>query len=243
MAKVLGWTSLLSVVVVNALFLCAYPAAIYWSARKSGMSAMAGGLSAFLSLIVGVDTTQKHLFGLQSWSFTWEVNRFIVILLCASCFVLLFFEKKKGWGLYTQIVAAVWAFLAWGQSCEFIVEGRGFFRASVFLVKKKTKMDAFFFNICFQALSWLSHLIVGYGVSAITIVLVAAAFREGMPEKAVWHAFLRWLALNVTTALLISYLILPTLVEAHILNRSRFEPPEYWDSYGAATCIKWLFKV
>lgn len=131
--------------------------------------------------------------------------------------------------MYTQIVAAVWAFLAWGQSYEFVVEGRGFLRASVFL-----------------ALSWLSHLIVGYGVSAITVVLVlAAAMRDQSPpgERAVLHAVLRWLALNVATAGLISYLILPTLVEAHILNRSRFEPAEYWDSYGAETCLKWLFKV
>ncbi len=126
--------------------------------------------------------------------------------------------------MYTQIVAAVWAFLAWGQAYEFVVSGNGFLRAAVFL-----------------ALSWLSHLIVGYGVSAITVVLVlAAVLKDG--RQAWRHAMLRWLALNVTVAFLISYLILPTLVEAHVLNRSRFEPPEYWDSYGAETCLKWLFK-
>jgi hypothetical protein len=142
-----------------------------------------------------------------------------VVFLSVNLFLL------KGWGLYTQIVAAVWAFLAWGQSVDYVIHGTGFLRASVFL-----------------ALSWLSHLIVGYGVSAITIVLVLGVLREGMPEKAVYYAFARWLALNLTTALLISYLIVPTLVEAHVLNRSRFEPAEYWDSYGAETCLKWLFK-
>jgi hypothetical protein len=31
-------------------------------------------------------------------------------------------------------------------------------------------------------------------------------------------------------------------LKAHILNRSRFEPAEYWDSYGASTAVSWLFK-
>ncbi len=205
LAKLSGMTSLSAVVVVNALFFGAYPAVIYWSARKTGLEEWAAAFASLASMIVGCDTGQKHLFGLQSWSFTWE-----------------------GWGLYTQIVAAVWGFLAWGQAAQYIVRGDGFLRASVYL-----------------ALSWLSHLIVGYGMSAVTVVLVLGAWRAtgGMsPARAMGYAFVRWLALNLAAAFLISYLILPTLVEAHILNRSRFEPPEYWDSYGAATAFRWLFK-
>ncbi len=175
LARIWSTTSLSAVVIVNALYFAAYPAVIYWSARKTGLEPFAAGFASLLSMIVGVDVAQKHLFGLQSWSFTWE-----------------------GWGLYTQIVAAVWAFLAWGQAFQWVLRGDGFMRASVYL-----------------ALSWLSHLIVGYGMSAVTVVLVLGAYRPGSaaPLRAVGFAFARWLAMNLTVALLISYLILPTLVE------------------------------
>jgi hypothetical protein len=192
------------VVIVNAIFFGVYPACVYLSARKSSFPPLAAGLAACMSVIVAADTSQKHLFGLQSWSFTWE-----------------------GWGLYTQIVAAVWAFLAWGEAFGWIVHGSGFLRASVFL-----------------AFSWLSHLIVGYGMSAVTVVLILGVYSPRLkhPFKTLGWAFVRWLVLNLTVAFLISYLILPTLVEAHILNRSRFEPAEYWDSYGAKKAFDWLFK-
>jgi uncharacterized membrane protein len=175
LARVFGATSLSAVVIVNALFFAAYPAVIYWSARKTGLEPFAAGFASLASMIVGCDTAQKHLFGLQSWSFTWE-----------------------GWGLYTQIVAAVWAFLAWGQAFQWVLHGDGFMRASVYL-----------------ALSWLSHLIVGYGMSAVTLVIVLGAYRPGYNGslRAVGFAFARWLAMNMTVAFLISYLILPTLVE------------------------------
>ena len=193
-----------SVVFVNAVFLAVYPATIYWAARNSMMPRFAAGLAAFVSIMVAADTNEKHLFGLQTWSFTWE-----------------------GWGLYTQIVAAVWAFCSWGQAVDWVVRGKGFFRASVFL-----------------AFCWLSHLIVGYGMSAVTVVLVLGVYsnRLARPLHSLGWALARWLAMNLMAALLISYLIVPTMLEAYILNRSRFEPAEYWDSYGASKVFTWLFQ-
>lgn len=109
----------------------------------------------------------------------------------------------------------------------------------------------------------MSHLIVGYGASVITLASVVAVLArrrtwENKPGYVVLHAFRRWFQMNILAAFLISYLIVPTLLEvicdrsffllfsetllqAHILNRSRFEPAEYWDSYGAAKCFQWLF--
>lgn len=97
--------------------------------------------------------------------------------------------------------------------------GRGFLLASVAI-----------------AFSWLSHLIVGYGVSVLTILIIAT----DLPH---WRtSLLRWIKMNAFAGVCITYLVVPTMLEKHVLNRSLWEPPAYWDSYGFWNISRWLFE-
>ncbi len=125
----------------------------------------------------------------------------------------------EGWGLFTQTVAIVWMCISYGQTYEYVTTGRGFYLATAAI-----------------ACTWLSHLIVGYGVSVLTVVFVLAKPGE-------WRSGLkRWALVNAVAALSISYLTVPTLLEKYILNRSVFEPAEYWDSYGFYNVVRYFWR-
>lgn len=184
---------------VNALYMAAWPLALFWLSRQWGFSPSAAAATSLLTTIVDADKGDKfkHLFGLHLRCFSWG-----------------------GWGLYTQIVAAVWMCIALGKSHQYLNTGRGFALASVAV-----------------ALCWLSHLIVGYGVSLLTVVLVLA-----QPPSGYRVPFVRLIAVNAVAACLILYQVVPTLLEKHILNRSVFEPAAYWDSYGLSQVTSFFWQ-
>jgi hypothetical protein len=109
--------------------------------------------------------------------------------------------------------------IAYGQGYEYVQTGRGFLLASVAI-----------------SFAWLSHLIVGYGVSVLTVLLPIINLSQW--KLGLW----RWFKMNLVAGLATAYLNVPTLLEKHILNRSLWEPKAYWDSYGFRNVIPWLFQ-
>lgn len=124
----------------------------------------------------------------------------------------------EGWGLMGQLVGIVFALFAWKGAYEWIVHARGMWLAAVLL-----------------ATTWLSHMVLGYGLSVVSVVLVLTT--RFSPSSAA-----RWIGLNVITLFFVSYFIAPMLLESHILNKSLFEPPEYWNSFGLHKALLWLWQ-
>jgi hypothetical protein len=156
MAAALAWltgaTPADAVVVLHALWFAGIPLALFVGMRRMGFHSYAAALAGLLSLFVDCETRQKHLFGLAQRSFTWD-----------------------GWGLYTMACGAFWFCLCWGYVYTWLVEGRGYWAASLLL-----------------ALTWLSHTMIGYGASTLALVLLL------LPGARSGAGVLRYLALQLS---------------------------------------------
>ncbi len=108
-----------------------------------------------------------------------------------------------GWGLFTLIAGSLWSCLALGHAYDWITRGKNFCLTSVML-----------------AFAWLSHLTVGYGTSLVMIAFLLA------PSARSRAGLARFAVLQLTVAAFVSYLLVPTVLEAHVLNRTPFEPAE-----------------
>lgn len=118
----------------------------------------------------------------------------------------------SGSGLFPQLFAMALFPLALGNALRSTLEGRGYALA-----------------IAWLAATWLSHLLLGY--TACLLGLLVLAHPEAIGQRV--RVSMRLAAIYAGTALVVSYLLLPTLLESQWLSRTVWEPAEYWDSYGA----------
>ncbi|MBN1947124.1 MAG: YfhO family protein [Bradymonadales bacterium] len=125
----------------------------------------------------------------------------------------------SGGGLYPQLMAMVLFPLALGALSRSALQGKRYGLSLVVL-----------------SATWLSHLVLGY--TACLLGLLVLARPEAKGKRLVVLA--RLAALYLATALVASYLLLPSLLESPLLSRSVWEAPEYWDSYGASRVLRSL---
>lgn len=116
-----------------------------------------------------------------------------------------------GVGLFPQLFALVLFPLAFGALHHAVLHGRRFGPALALL-----------------SATWLSHLLVGYIVCVLGVLVLLRPEASGR-RRAV---LLRLVGLYAATFIVALYLLLPTLLEGQLLNRSVWEGPEYWDSFG-----------
>lgn len=82
----------------------------------------------------------------------------------------------------------------------------------------------------------ITHLIYGW-MAALTACLIAL-----LPDAAPLVARLRRLVImGVAAAAIAAFQLLPILSDGYLINRSRIEPAEKFDSIGAARALQWLF--
>jgi len=122
----------------------------------------------------------------------------------------------SGGGLFTQLAAMVLFPLALGSVSRAALEGRRYAPA-----------------IAWLGATWLSHLVLGYIACLLGLVILLRPEAAGHRRR----IMLRLGAIYAGVAVVAAYLLLPTLLEGQWLARSVWEPPEYWDSYGAARVI------
>lgn len=140
----------------------------------------------------------------------------------------------RGNGMYTQLWGMVLLPLALAYSYGTLREGRGYL-ASVLLVSA----------------TLLSHVVSGYvalGSIVLMAVIVAWGERSGAPTdgnsslRGVWRSAATLVALLLLVALTISYFLLPFVRDGAWMNRSIWELPEKYDSYGAPVVLNALVR-
>ena len=82
----------------------------------------------------------------------------------------------------------------------------------------------------------LAHLI--YGWMAALVACLIALLPDEVPRTV---RIRRTLAMGCVAALLCAFLLLGLFQDGYLINRSRLEPVEKYDSYGAAKVLSWLF--
>jgi len=124
-----------------------------------------------------------------------------------------------GSGLFTQAIAMHVALLAIGLAYNAIRRRRHLALTGILV-----------------GLTFLAHFIYGY-IAALTICLLAvmpdAQSRAVRLGRTVWVGAI---ALAVS-----AFELIPLLLDAATINRSRWEHPWKWDSFGAGQVIKWAF--
>ncbi|MCU0975486.1 MAG: YfhO family protein [Steroidobacteraceae bacterium] len=184
----------------------------------------------YVSLPAAYDGLRVLLLALLPLSFYLGARRLGAARLAAACVALcvpllaadpavrhfLGFQPRSflwsGAGMFPQLFAMVLFPLALGGAVRTALGGRGYAPA-----------------IAWLAATWLSHLVLGY--TACLLGLLVLLHPEASGQRA--RVALRLAAIYLGTALVASYLLLPTLLESQWLSRSAWEPAEYWDSYGA----------
>jgi hypothetical protein len=125
-----------------------------------------------------------------------------------------------GFGLFPQAVGAGLMLLSLGLSFKSIREG-----------KRVTLAGALI------GLTLLAHLIYGW-MAALSACLLAV-----MPDRAVPRLvrIRRLVAMGVAAALIAAFQLVPLVTDGYLINRSRTEPAEKYDSFGATKVLEWLF--
>lgn len=127
----------------------------------------------------------------------------------------------RGAGLFTQLFALHLMAIAVGVTARALDEGKRSQRvvAGVLL-----------------ALTALSHIIFGYAAFASAGLLAIAGPRGQLRQRLV-----RFLTIALPALLLIAWFVIPMALTREIINHSRWEIAEKWNSYGAAFILKELF--
>jgi hypothetical protein len=86
-------------------------------------------------------------------------------------------------------------------------------------------------------LTMLAHLVYGW-MAALSVCLMALLPDAGIGRR---PRILRTLQVGVTAGVLCAFQLLPILTDGYLINRSRVEPIEKYDSHGAAKVLQWLF--
>ncbi len=126
---------------------------------------------------------------------------------------------STGRGLFPQSVAAILLLLAIGYGYRAVRYGRNWVMAGLFI-----------------GLTCICHFIYGW-IAAVTICLMAL-----LPDPLVGRAVRvrRVVAVGFVALAVSAFQILPVLIDGPILNHSRWEGQWKWDSFGAATVMKYL---
>lgn len=124
----------------------------------------------------------------------------------------------SGSGLYTQLFALHFLAISWGVTTRALEIGRKnwLIGAGVLI-----------------ALTTLSHIIFGYVAFASAVVMAAAAPRPQWRQR-----LLRLLAIVFPALLLLAWFFVPLLLRLDVVNHSRWENPQKWDSYGAPFILR-----
>ena len=86
-------------------------------------------------------------------------------------------------------------------------------------------------------LTMLAHLMYGW-MGALCICLMAVLPDPGIPRRA---RIVRTLRVGLVSAALCAFQLAPIFTDGYLINRSRIEQVEKYDSHGAAKVLTWLF--
>jgi hypothetical protein len=125
-----------------------------------------------------------------------------------------------GAGVYPQCVATNLLLASIGLSYRAIRRGRNIAIAGAAL-----------------GLTCLAHLMYGW-MGAWIAVLIAL-----LPDESATRMVRvkRTAAIGAVSAVLCLFQLIPLLTDGYLISRSRFEPPDKFDSYGAGQVLAWLF--
>ncbi len=169
--------------ILTMLALAAFPFAVYRAARDLGLGRLpAAGAAAVAPLLEA-----PLLLGITDQAYVW-----------------------RGYGLYTQALAAPLFALGTGAAARAIATGRGQLRAGLYLGG-----------------ALLCHFILGWLAS-----LFAAAFAVFSREAPLKDRANRLAAIGATAAALSAWAILPAVSTAAYANKSATETPEKWNGVG-----------
>ena len=124
-----------------------------------------------------------------------------------------------GSGVYPQCVATNLLLASIGLSYRAIRRGRNIAIAGAAL-----------------GLTCLAHLM--YGWMGAWIALLIALLPDANAARMV--RIKRTVAIGAVSAVLCLFQLIPLLTDGYLISRSRFEPPDKFDSYGAGQVLSWL---
>jgi hypothetical protein len=124
-----------------------------------------------------------------------------------------------GFGAYPQAVGGNLLLLSIGLSYRAIRRGRGLVLAGAMV-----------------GLTLLAHLI--YGWMGALVACLIALLPDEMPRLV---RLRRLVIMGASAAVLAAFLIMGIVQDGYLINRSRLEPADKYDSYGAQKVLTWLF--
>lgn len=140
-----------------------------------------------------------------------------------------------GYGLYTQLWGMLLLPLALAQGYATLREGRGYAGATLLL-----------------AVTLLSHLVLGY-MAFLSLALFALLPAVGRPSQGagspgpatttrhdIWRRGMRFVLPVALVALVTAYFLVPALLDSAYVNRSVWEEPAKYNSYGYAWVLRTL---
>jgi hypothetical protein len=196
------------------LLLSLFPLSIYWSMRRFGFDSLPAALAGLLAPLLSTNA----LLGYDFASYVW-----------------------RGAGLYTQLWAMLLLPPALAQGYVTLRTGRGYLWATLLL-----------------AATLLTHLVSGYMAVISLGVLAVVGARAPTPAPSPnlgegnspspggrgswgvrWQRGKRLLLLLALTALVAAYFLLPFWLDRAYMNRSVWEKPDKYDSYG----YEWVLRA
>lgn len=205
------------------------PVAVFFGIRAMGLPLIVAGIGALLSSHISTD----GLYGLDQSSYLW-----------------------RGWGLSSQLFAAIWMPLSLGYSLRFLLDRTPlttngnipalFSRVPVAWRRFLPKLTGPYpWAVVFTTAQVAGHLGLGLlmfiaiGIAGITPALKHFLNRE--PIRDVWedllHGIVRVAFIAVPSIGLLSYWILPSMLLASYHNISFWDPVWKFDSYGVAEVL------
>jgi hypothetical protein len=224
---------------ISYLLLSLFPLSIYWSMRRFGFDRLP---SAFAGLAASL-ISANFIYGLDFGSYVWA-----------------------GSGLYTQLWAMVLLPPTLAQGYVALRTGRGFFWAVV-LLAATLLCHLVYGYIALGSLVLIAALVDGPNPlapfpareggtpergSGVGAPLPAAGRGRGLGRyldaplsltlRNLGRRGARLVLLFALVALVISYFLVPFFLDHAYMNRSVWERPEKYDSFGAAQVLGWLVK-
>src|SRR5262249_37381349 len=122
----------------------------------------------------------------------------------------------RGSGLFTQLFALHFLVICWGVTMRALDSGKQRWLASASLL---------------IAMTALCHIAFGY-VAFASAVVIAAAHKSWMSR------FVRLISIVMPALFLVAWFVVPLLLRLQVVNHSRWEEPQKWDSYGAPFILR-----
>jgi len=192
------------------LLLCFFPLSIFLSLRVLKLSPLTAGVGAFLASHIATD----GLYGLDQSSYLW-----------------------RGWGLSSQLFAAIWLPLAIAYSIRFLT------------IEETRRTRDYLLSILFITLTTAGHLGIGMmlflalPVIAVTPVILKILNQEKWKTilRSLWQAVVHTIQLALPPLILLSYWIIPSVRDSIYHNISFWDPVWKFNSFGAKDVMILLF--